>query len=86
MKNNEISEARKDYSRFKEFLFREETAAEESGLTTSGKTEFKTVHEVSRELSRVAAEADRLPVTGMLVVEEKVLTRLAEELERLTTE
>lgn len=86
MNNNETGEARKDYSRFKEFLFREETAAEESGLTTSGKTEFKTVYEVSRELARVAAEADRLPATGMLVVEEKVLTRLAAELERLTTE
>lgn len=86
MKNNEISEARKDYSRFKEFLFREETAAEESGLTTSGKTELKTVREVSRELTKAAAEADRLPVTGMLLVEEKVLTRLAAELERLTAE
>lgn len=86
MKNNEISGSRKDYSRFKEFLFREEMAAEESGLTTSGKTEFKTVHEVSRELTKTAAEADRLPVTGMLLVEEKVLTRLAAELERLTAE
>ena len=86
MKNNEISEARKDYSRFKEFLFREETAAEESGLTTSGKTELKTVREVASELTKAAAEADRLPVTGMLLVEEKVLTRLAAELERLTAE
>lgn len=86
MKNNEISEARKDYSRFKEFLFREETAAEKSGLATSGKTEFDAVREAARELSRVAAEADRLLVTGMLVVEEKVLTRLAAELERLTAE
>ena len=86
MKNNEISEARKDYSRFKEFLFREETVAEESGLTTSGKTEFKTVCEVSRELTKTAAEADRLPVTGMLLVDEKALTRLAAELERLTAE
>ena len=86
MNNNETGEARKDYSRFKEFLFREETAAEESGLTTSGKTEFKTVREVSRELTKTAAEADRLPVTGMLLVDEKVLTRLAAELERLTAE
>ena len=86
MNNNETGEARKDYSRFKEFLFREETAAEESGLTTSGKTEFKTVREVSRELTKAAAEADRLPVTGMLLVDEKVLTRLAAELERLTAE
>lgn len=86
MKNNEISGSRKDYSRFKEFLFSEETAAEESGLTPSGKTEFDTVREATRELARVAAEADRLPATGMLVVEEKVLTRLAAELERLTTE
>ena len=85
MNNNETGEARKDYSRFKEFLFREETAAEKSGLATSGKTEFDAVREAARELSRVAAEADRLPVTGMLLVEEKVLTRLAEELERLTT-
>ena len=86
MNNNETGETRKDYSRFKEFLFRDETAAEASGLTPSSKTKFNTVREAARELSRVAAEADRLPVTGMLVVEEKVLTRLAEELERLTTE
>ena len=86
MNNNETGETRKDYSRFKEFLFRDETAAEASGLIPSRKTKFNTVREAARELSRVAAEADRLPVTGMLVVEEKVLTRLAEELERLTTE
>lgn len=86
MNNNETGEARKDYSRFKEFLFRDDTPAEVPDLTPSGKTEFDTVREAARELSRVAAEADRLPVTGMLLVEEKVLTRLVEELERLTTE
>ena len=86
MNNNETGETRKDYSRFKEFLFRDDTPAEVPDLTPSGKTEFKTVREVSRELTKTVAEADRLPVTGMLLVEEKVLTRLVEELERLTTE
>lgn len=75
----QMNETRKDYSRFKEFLLRDETQ-------TSCKKSFLTVREAARELGSVVAEADRLPATGMLLVDERVMTRLASELERLTIE
>lgn len=84
---NEASEARNGYySKLKEFLLNKETAAEVSDQETTAPKEFSTAREAARELARVAAEADRLPATSMLVVEEKILKRLAAELERLTTE
>ncbi|MGN0673136.1 MAG: hypothetical protein ACI4KJ_01700 [Anaerovoracaceae bacterium] len=79
MKTNETSIARKDYSRFKELLCRDE-------VQVSCKKNFLTAREAARELASVVTEADRLPATGMLLVDERVMTRLASELERLTTE